>query len=61
MRCTANCQAFLQLARSHLGRLAVWSVARDRPCAGSGTGLPHCSMISQQTPGFTTIFDGFTG
>jgi chitinase len=47
--------------QNHLGRLAFWSVDRDQPCAGSASGLPQCTMISQQALDFTKIFDGFAG
>ena len=46
---------------AHLGRLAFWSVDRDQPCAGSASGLPACSEISQQPLDFTRIFDSYTG
>jgi hypothetical protein len=46
---------------AHLGRLAFWSVDRDQPCAGSASGLPACSEISQQPLDFTKIFDSYTG
>ncbi|HEX4722051.1 MAG TPA: hypothetical protein VH333_06020, partial [Pseudonocardiaceae bacterium] len=40
---------------------AFWSIDRDQPCAGSATGLPACSEISQAKLDFTKIFDGFSG
>jgi hypothetical protein len=47
--------------QNHLGRLAFWSVDRDQPCGGSGSGLDQCSQVSQQALDFTRIFDGYTG
>jgi Carbohydrate binding domain len=44
-----------------VGRLAFWSVDRDQPCAGTATGLPSCSEITQTKLDFTKIFTGFTG
>jgi len=46
---------------NHLGRLAFWSVDRDQACAGSATGLPECSQISQQPLDFTKIFASYLG
>ena len=46
---------------NHLGRLAFWSVDRDQPCAGSASGLPQCSEISQSPLDFTKIFTQYTG
>jgi chitinase len=37
---------------AHLGRLAMWSVNRDRSC-GSGDDLSSCSKVSQQPLDFT--------
>jgi hypothetical protein len=46
-------------ARSHgLGRLAFWSVNRDRPCPGGGV-VSNCSGISQNNWDFTRITAGF--
>ena len=45
----------------HLGRLGFWSVDRDQPCAGSVSGLPSCSEISQNPLDFTKIFDSYDG
>jgi Fibronectin type III domain/Carbohydrate binding domain/Glycosyl hydrolases family 18 len=58
----ANAQTLVSFAeRSHLGRLAFWSVDRDQPCGGTASGLPQCSEISQQPLDFTRIFTQFTG
>jgi hypothetical protein len=58
----ADARALVSFAQqNHLGRLAFWSVDRDQPCAGSASGLPQCSMISQQALDFTNNFDTFTG
>lgn len=40
---------------AHLGRLAMWSVNRDRSC-GSGDDLSSCSEVSQQPLDFTNAF-----
>jgi cellulose binding protein with CBM2 domain len=47
--------------RSHLGRLAFWSVDRDQPCSASAGSLSQCSQISQQSLDFTKTFDQYTG
>jgi hypothetical protein len=44
----------------HIGRLAYWSVNRDRPCPGGGV-VSNCSGISQSNWQFTSITAGFTG
>ncbi|MFI7675704.1 cellulose binding domain-containing protein [Actinophytocola sp. NPDC049390] len=41
-----------------LGRLAFWSVNRDRPCPGGGV-VSNCSGISQNNWDFTRITAGF--
>jgi hypothetical protein len=45
---------------NHIGRLAFWSVNRDRGCAGGGV-QQACSGISQSDWAFTQITAGFTG
>lgn len=46
-------------ASSHgIGRLAFWSVNRDRGCAGGGVAA-HCSGIAQPDWEFTRITAGF--
>jgi hypothetical protein len=46
-------------AKSHgLGRLAFWSVNRDRPCPGGGV-VSNCSGIAQNNWDFTRITAGF--
>jgi hypothetical protein len=46
-------------AKSHgLGRLAFWSVNRDRPCPGGGV-VANCSGIAQNNWDFTRITAGF--
>jgi chitinase len=58
----ANASSVVSFANSNgVGRLAFWSIDRDQPCAGSATGLPACSEISQAKLDFTKIFDGFSG
>ncbi|WP_110495009.1 chitinase [Amycolatopsis antarctica] len=44
---------------NHLGRLAYWSVNRDRPCAGGGA--DSCSGIPQQEWEFTGLLAQFQG
>ena len=58
----ADAHTLVSFAESdHLGRLAFWSVDRDQPCAGSASGLPECSEISQSPLDFTKIFTAYTG
>ncbi|MGB3443987.1 MAG: cellulose binding domain-containing protein [Actinophytocola sp.] len=46
-------------AKSHgLGRLAFWSVNRDRPCPGGGV-VSNCSGIAQNNWDFSRITAGF--
>lgn len=44
----------------HIGRLAFWSVNRDRPCPNGGT-VGHCSGTDHEAWKFTSITAGFTG
>ncbi|MGC0419180.1 cellulose binding domain-containing protein [Embleya sp. AB8] len=48
--------------RTHLGRIAWWSAARDRPCAEGPTGEtgadPTCSGIPQEPDAFARILAG---
>lgn len=45
--------------KNHLGRLAFWSVNRDRPCAG---GPPDsCSKLSQNAWAFSSVLAQYTG
>jgi hypothetical protein len=58
----ADAHTVVSFASSNgIGRLAFWSVDRDQPCAGSASGLPSCSEISQSKLDFTKIFTSFTG
>jgi hypothetical protein len=58
----ADAQTVVDFADSNgIGRLAFWSVDRDQPCAGSATGLPACSEISQSSLDFTKAFDAYGG
>jgi len=41
-----------------LGRLAFWSVNRDRGCPGGGV-VSHCSGIAQNDWDFTRVTAGF--
>ncbi|MFI6078678.1 ricin-type beta-trefoil lectin domain protein [Actinoplanes sp. NPDC051343] len=47
--------------RHHLGRLAFWSVNRDRQCGGSYNNDDSCSGISQADWAFTKILAGYHG
>jgi hypothetical protein len=56
---TATWQNITNWARSNgLGRLAFWSVNRDRGCAGGGV-VSNCSGIAQGDWDFTRITAGF--
>ena len=39
-----------------IGRLAFWSVTRDRPCAAASDALYLCSRIDQRPLAFTDVF-----
>jgi len=55
-----NFQSIVDYANEkHLGRLAYWSVNRDRPCTGGGA--DSCSGVPQQDWEFTKILAGFQG
>jgi chitinase len=44
--------------RHHIGRLAFWSMGRDRPCASSTTtAQANCSSVTQSALRFTDTFD----
>ncbi|MEV0287132.1 MULTISPECIES: cellulose binding domain-containing protein [unclassified Kribbella] len=59
MTTTATWQNITNWAKSNgLGRLAFWSVNRDRPCPGGGV-VSNCSGISQPEWEFTRITAGF--
>ncbi|QNE20315.1 chitinase [Kribbella qitaiheensis] len=59
MTTTATWQNITNWARSNgLGRLAFWSVNRDRGCAGGGV-VSNCSGIAQGDWDFTRITAGF--
>jgi Cellulose binding domain/Fibronectin type III domain len=59
MTTTATWQNITNWARSNgLGRLAFWSVNRDRGCAGGGV-VSNCSGIAQPDWEFTRITAGF--
>ncbi len=47
----------------HVGRVSMWSVARDKQCPGGVTPWadPTCSGILQQQWDFSKIFSGFVG
>ncbi|MEA2702631.1 MAG: hypothetical protein QOD63_576, partial [Actinomycetota bacterium] len=47
----------------HIGRLSMWSVARDKQCSGGVNPWadPTCSGILQQQWDFSRIFRGFVG
>ncbi|MYS83395.1 glycoside hydrolase family 18 protein [Embleya scabrispora] len=58
-----DARRFAEFARTvHLGRVAWWSVARDRPCpdgAGAEAGAdPTCSGIAQDADAFLRILSG---
>ncbi|MGW1993151.1 cellulose binding domain-containing protein [Embleya sp. NPDC001921] len=58
-----DARTFAEFARSvHLGRVAWWSAARDRPCpegAADATGAdPTCSGIAQDADAFLRVFGG---
>jgi hypothetical protein len=56
---TATWQSITNWAKSNgLGRLAFWSVNRDRGCAGGGV-VSNCSGIAQPDWEFTRITAGF--
>jgi chitinase len=58
----ANFQTMLGFAQQHhLGRLAFWSVNRDRPCAAKGAEADACSGISQQPYEFTDLLAQYHG
>jgi hypothetical protein len=57
----ANADEVLRFASANgVGRLAFWSLTRDRGCPGGGVS-PSCSGISSGTLEFTRKFTGFTG
>lgn len=57
----ANAREVLGFASANgIGRLAFWSLTRDRGCPGGGVS-PTCSGISSATLEFTRMFTGFTG
>lgn len=59
MTTTATWQNITNWAKSNgLGRLAFWSVNRDRGCAGGGV-VSNCSGIAQADWDFTRITAGF--
>jgi len=59
MTTTATWQNITNWAKSNgLGRLAFWSVNRDRGCAGGGV-VSNCSGIAQGDWDFTRITAGF--
>ncbi|MDX2971709.1 chitinase [Kribbella solani] len=59
MTTTATWQNITNWAKSNgLGRLAFWSVNRDRGCAGGGV-VSNCSGIAQNDWDFTRITAGF--
>ena len=59
MTTTATWQNITNWAKSNgLGRLAFWSVNRDRGCAGGGV-VSNCSGIAQRDWEFTRITAGF--
>jgi len=44
-----------------IGRIAMWSMERDRACSGGVQTLaPDCSGVSQDDDAFSAIFGQFT-
>ncbi len=58
-----DARTVLDYAASHgVGRLGIWSLARDRgTCAKRVAAQPDCSGIAQQDYQFTQLFAGFSG
>jgi len=60
----ADAQQLLTFARQrHVGRLAMWSVSRDKQCSGGVTPWadPTCSGVLQAPWAFSKVFAQFTG
>lgn len=59
----SDAQAVQQFAaQHHIGRLAMWSLTRDKACAQSSTWAdPTCSSIQQGPYDFSHTFEAFTG
>jgi hypothetical protein len=65
----ADASNLVSFARQHhLGRLAMWSITRDRPCRDAGGNVvthtyadPSCSSIVQGDYAFSQAFSAYTG
>ena len=56
----ADAQMLINYAQTNqIGRLAMWSMTRDRQCAGSAQVSPVCSGIAQTPFAFTNLFKSF--
>lgn len=57
----ADAQTILNYAnQTGIGRLSMWSITRDNPCAGAPTVSFDCSGIAQTPFAFSNIFKQFT-
>jgi len=65
----ADASNLVAFARGHhLGRLAMWSITRDKPCRDAGGNVvthlyadPSCSSIVQSDYAFSAAFSAYTG
>lgn len=56
-----DAQLLLNYAHTNnIGRIAMWSMTRDKQCSGAPTVSPVCSGITQQTFDFTNRFKVFS-